>query len=269
MAYDPQTLNPELLGRINALIAEAMRRYGIELVPVQGTRTNEEQAALYAQGRTAPGSIVTNAPPGASRHNHGTAVDLVPRQLIDTPNWSPDSPIWAQVGALADEFGLEWGGNWTSFVDRPHFQLPGESAGAHQGHSEPSGAATAAPPGMAAPQMPAPAPQAPPPAPTPVVDALQSIGNALQPAQNAAPATVRPNAPFSADMLMGQKRDELADFLMPTAEEVSTAPEPLQLAPKENPGGFLTGQRPAGEGFRPVFGPARNAPLRGGTKIRA
>lgn len=41
-----------------------------------GLRTAAEQAALYAQGRTTPGAIVTNAPPGRSAHEHGLAVDV-------------------------------------------------------------------------------------------------------------------------------------------------------------------------------------------------
>jgi len=38
----------------------------------------EEQAALYAIGRTAPGKIVTKARPGESYHNHGLAYDWAP-----------------------------------------------------------------------------------------------------------------------------------------------------------------------------------------------
>lgn len=43
-----------------------------------GRRTMEEQAALYAIGRTSPGKIVTKARPGESYHNHGLAFDWVP-----------------------------------------------------------------------------------------------------------------------------------------------------------------------------------------------
>ena len=43
-----------------------------------GRRTMEEQAALFAIGRTAPGKIVTKARPGESYHNHGLAFDWAP-----------------------------------------------------------------------------------------------------------------------------------------------------------------------------------------------
>jgi hypothetical protein len=43
-----------------------------------GRRTMEEQAALYAKGRTAGGRIVTKAKPGESYHNYGLAFDWVP-----------------------------------------------------------------------------------------------------------------------------------------------------------------------------------------------
>ena len=42
-----------------------------------GTRTYDEQAELYAQGRTKPGPKVTNSPPGYSWHNFGVAWDFV------------------------------------------------------------------------------------------------------------------------------------------------------------------------------------------------
>jgi len=43
-----------------------------------GLRTMEEQAALYAKGRTVSGKIVTKAKPGESYHNYGLAFDWVP-----------------------------------------------------------------------------------------------------------------------------------------------------------------------------------------------
>ena len=43
-----------------------------------GRRTMEEQAALYAKGRTISGKIVTKAKPGESYHNYGLAFDWVP-----------------------------------------------------------------------------------------------------------------------------------------------------------------------------------------------
>ena len=43
-----------------------------------GMRSMEEQAALFAKGRSACGKIVTKAKPGESYHNYGLAFDWVP-----------------------------------------------------------------------------------------------------------------------------------------------------------------------------------------------
>lgn len=110
---------------------------GIRLRITSTFRTRDEQAQLYAQGRTTPGSIVTNAPPGTSRHESGRAFDVVPLNVEGQPEWG--SPQWERVGAMGRSLGLEWGGDWKTFKDRPHFQLPGgagATAGAASGTPE-------------------------------------------------------------------------------------------------------------------------------------
>jgi hypothetical protein len=32
--------------------------------------------------------------------------------------------VWAAIGASAEAHGLEWGGSWKKFLDKPHVQLP-------------------------------------------------------------------------------------------------------------------------------------------------
>ena len=87
-------------------------------------RSRDRQNQLYAQGRTAPGAIVTKARGGQSNHNYGVAFDVVPGALLSQKNWAPEDPRWNQLGAIAAKHGLEWGGNW-KFVDKPHFQMKG------------------------------------------------------------------------------------------------------------------------------------------------
>ena len=87
-------------------------------------RDNESQAALYAQGRTAAGKIVTNARAGDSFHNHRCAVDVVPL-VSGKPDWDGSHPVWAEVGRLGQENGLEWAGNWVHFKELAHFQYTG------------------------------------------------------------------------------------------------------------------------------------------------
>ena len=98
-------------------------------------RTFEEQAALYAQGRTAPGKKVTNAPAGLSIHNYGLAWDLV--LLVDrdgngtfeSASWETNVDFdgdgvadWLECVAIAKRYGWAWGGDWTGFRDLPHFE---------------------------------------------------------------------------------------------------------------------------------------------------
>jgi peptidoglycan LD-endopeptidase CwlK len=105
-----------LLGRVND------RRLGTGIVVkiIAGTRSYAEQEALYAEGRTAPGVIVTNAPAGYSNHNFGIAFDV---GIFNGGLYLGDSPLYVQVGHMGRDLGLEWGGDWTSFPDEPHFQL--------------------------------------------------------------------------------------------------------------------------------------------------
>ena len=97
------------------------RAEGINVKVICGLRSNAEQAALYAQGRTAPGPKVTNAKPGYSWHNFGVAWDFVVFDDRGQPLW--DSPLMDRCGAIGEDLGLEWGGRWTNPQDKPHLQL--------------------------------------------------------------------------------------------------------------------------------------------------
>ena len=92
-------------------------------------RTAGEQAALYAQGRTAPGRIVTWAKPGESLHEQGRALDVVPMRggKCVWGTTGADLALWLQIGAIGEAAGLEWGGRWSPAKrDYPHFQYKGE-----------------------------------------------------------------------------------------------------------------------------------------------
>jgi peptidoglycan hydrolase-like protein with peptidoglycan-binding domain len=115
-------INPQLANRIRLMAAE-LKSQGITIMAVSGLRTFAEQNALYAQGRTKPGNIVTNARGGQSLHNYGLAVDVVPLGANGQPDWNVGNDVWQKIGAAGKRQGMEWGGDWTSFVDRPHFQM--------------------------------------------------------------------------------------------------------------------------------------------------
>lgn len=99
---------------------------GIDLHITQGLRSYDEQAQLYAKGRTVPGSIVTNAPPGHSWHEFGLAVDVVPFDQQGNPDWNPNHPNWKRIVELGIKLGLFSGTEFHSICDTPHFQLTGE-----------------------------------------------------------------------------------------------------------------------------------------------
>lgn len=86
-------------------------------------RSNEEQDALYAQGRTAPGRIVTYARPGKSAHNYGLALDFVP-MVGGKPDWSGKHPHWEACILIAESHGLESASRWKKFKEKPHLQMP-------------------------------------------------------------------------------------------------------------------------------------------------
>lgn len=102
-------------------VIKSLYKKGIYVGIAQGYRSITEQNELYAQGRTKPGSVVTNAKGGQSNHNYGCAVDL----FMYNPDgktvksWSPSPEVIKAMKAQ----GFKWGGDWTSFPDRPHFEL--------------------------------------------------------------------------------------------------------------------------------------------------
>lgn len=114
-------LHPEVASRCIMHKARCETELGIELLITSTYRDGESQNALYAQGRTAPGSIVTRARAGESFHNYRVAYDVVP--LVDgKPVWDVSHPVWQEVGRIGKECGLEWAGDWKNFPEYPHFQ---------------------------------------------------------------------------------------------------------------------------------------------------
>lgn len=122
------SLLPEVQGFFRAFIQEAQElaaTKGYEYKVICGTRTMQEQAALYAKGRTAPGPIVTKAPPGSSFHNFGLAVDCGVFQggkYLDETSPAKADGFHKLAAAIAKNHSIRWGGNFKSIVDTPHFE---------------------------------------------------------------------------------------------------------------------------------------------------
>jgi len=92
-------------------------------------RTFAEQDALFAKGRTQPGAKVTQARGGQSWHNYGLAIDIV--LIVNGKEVSYDmrkdydgdgEADWQEIVYVFKMHGWEWGGDWATFKDGPHFQ---------------------------------------------------------------------------------------------------------------------------------------------------
>jgi len=115
-------MHPQIVQRVRQVITD-LHMKGIYVCVAQGFRSKAEQDALYAQGRTKPGKIVTNAKGGQSNHNYGVAVDL----CLYTDDgkdvkWQVAGDFQKVVAAMKAK-GFGWGGDWKGFKDYPHFEL--------------------------------------------------------------------------------------------------------------------------------------------------
>lgn len=111
-------------------------------------RTFKEQEAIYNQGRTTKGLIVTNAKAGQSLHNYGLAIDIAlivdedHNGTYESTSWNTKKDYdgdlkadWLECVAIFKKHGWTWGADWNNnnitkeqgdkketIVDAPHFQ---------------------------------------------------------------------------------------------------------------------------------------------------
>jgi len=104
-------VHPDLVAVVKRAIEITEQDFSV----IEGVRGINRQRELVAKGA----SQTMN-----SRHLTGHAVDLAPYPL--SWDWEYFYPIADAMKVAAEEFGvdLEWGGDWVSFKDGPHFQLP-------------------------------------------------------------------------------------------------------------------------------------------------
>lgn len=115
-------LNPDFALDVVDFIT-ATQKAGLDVLIYCTLRSVQEQAQLYAIGRTQPGKIVTDAKPGQSAHNYGFAFDGAP--LIGGRIAWEDHEHWQLYGRIAQEMGLEWAGSPDyPFREMPHIQQP-------------------------------------------------------------------------------------------------------------------------------------------------
>lgn len=148
---DINTLHPYLREKAEELKQRCLKELGLRVIITECLRTNEEQMALYSQGRDplartnelrkrvgwgpisakqATFTVTKARTASDSWHGYGLAFDVAITDASGKKiDWSENSDWnnngvndWAEVGLIGMEIGLEWGGNWTSIYDAPHFQ---------------------------------------------------------------------------------------------------------------------------------------------------
>lgn len=106
---------------LQAVISAALQSAPMDFIVIEGVRSIQRQRELVASGA----SQTMN-----SRHITGHAVDLLPigpnGPAFDWPLYNKLGPHVKEVAARMN-VDLEWGGDWVSFKDGPHFQLSREA----------------------------------------------------------------------------------------------------------------------------------------------
>ncbi|MGE8224147.1 MAG: M15 family metallopeptidase [Stenotrophomonas sp.] len=112
-------IDPDLQQRVLAIYEVMRRQYGYEMVLIEGYRSPERQAELMAGGKA------TRAGAWQSCHQYGLGVDSAPIR-DGRLQWDMEDP-WTRrgyflYGELAEQAGLDWGGNWRSIKDYVHVE---------------------------------------------------------------------------------------------------------------------------------------------------
>lgn len=113
MSRDITQLHPKLRNLANQLVS-ICNSQGLIIKITDCVRDAEEQQACVNRGTSS-----VRYP--NSHHNWGTAFDICRNDGVGA--YAEDGNFFARVGEIGRNLGLEWGGDWTSPVDKPHFQL--------------------------------------------------------------------------------------------------------------------------------------------------
>jgi peptidoglycan L-alanyl-D-glutamate endopeptidase CwlK len=103
---------------LRRVIDRALQESPVDFVVIEGLRTVARQKQLVASGASKTMD---------SRHITGHAVDLVPigpdgKASFAWPLYDKLGPA-VKAAAEAEGVALDWGGDWKSFKDGPHFEL--------------------------------------------------------------------------------------------------------------------------------------------------
>lgn len=130
-------LHPKIREEVKSVIEKAEAKLGpyAAIRVVQGGRSFAEQDALYAQGRTKPGNIVTNSRAGQSYHCYWLAIDVAilydkdHNGTFEKLSWDTLADMdkdgeadWMEIVDCFEAAGYTWGGRFHSIKDQPHFE---------------------------------------------------------------------------------------------------------------------------------------------------
>lgn len=116
---DISLLRPDVAANCRKWV-ERCKAVGLNVLITNTVRDKEYQEYLYAQGRTKPGSIVTNGrTPTFHSDKVGCAFDFC--KNVKGHEYD-DADFFKKAGMIAKEIGFSWGGDWKSFPDKPHIQ---------------------------------------------------------------------------------------------------------------------------------------------------
>lgn len=117
---DPEKLCPCIRSRYHQFIARfAAREVWITTIETMRDLERQQWYVKTHVSRTLR-SLHLPQPP----NNLALAFDVVPKAYTVVKLWNPGGPLWDEMGAMGHALGLQWGGDWSTFKDRPHFQLP-------------------------------------------------------------------------------------------------------------------------------------------------
>jgi peptidoglycan L-alanyl-D-glutamate endopeptidase CwlK len=107
-------LHPDLVRVMNRAISMSPVDFSV----IEGLRTKEQQRKYVAAGASKT---------MRSRHLTGHAIDIAPyidgKIRWDWPLYHKIAPIIKKAAQL-EKVKIEWGGDWRTFKDGPHWQLP-------------------------------------------------------------------------------------------------------------------------------------------------
>lgn len=129
MSKDINSLHPDLKPLCEQFLADCSNA-GLDVRLIFTYRSPEEQDVLYAQGRTTPGSIVTNLRGGQSKHSLTLPDGSPASKAFDFGIFRDDKyitdgqdPDYLIAGEFGERLGMLWGGRWHNPVDPSHLQI--------------------------------------------------------------------------------------------------------------------------------------------------